>query len=139
MAAKAPFETHHHITPVRTYVYTIVMLLVLMGLTVYVGVHPFDNTLLNQFIALAIAFAKATLVVLIFMGVRWSTQLTKFWAMLGFTWLTFFSVMAGDYAFRQYEPVQGWEPAGNSALPRSVGEYESQPIDPNSINVHPRQ
>ena len=144
---KPPIETHHHIVPIRTYFMVLVALLALMILTVWVAefnldqIGPIPGTVLNQLIALGIAVTKATLVVMFFMGVRWSTQLTKFWALLGFTWLAFFSIMAGDYAMRKYEPVQGWEKSNESALPREVGSSEGQliPVPAGELNVRPRQ
>lgn len=143
--SKAPIETHHHIVPVRSYAYVLVALLILMASTVWIAeynipsVGPIAGTVINQAIALAIAIAKATLVVMFFMGVRWSTQLTKFWALIGFAWLSFFTIMAGDYSMRKFETVQGWEKSGEFALPREVGATEGQKLPPNEINIHPRQ
>jgi caa(3)-type oxidase subunit IV len=141
-----PIEAHHHIVPIRIYVRTLVVLLILMTATVLVAEHvqlppigPFSGTTLNQLFALFIAVWKASLVVGTFMGVAASTQLTKFWALLGFTWLTFFSVMFGDYAMRKYENVQGWEAAPASALPRTIGANDHLPLPPNELNVRPRQ
>ena len=142
MTTKPPFETHHHVVPIGVYVRVIVCLLVLMIITVIVGqiqiesIGPFSGTLINQFIALLIAVIKATLVVLFFMGVRWSTTLTKLWAMLGFVWLSFFTIMWGDYGTRGTEQIQGWE-AHDSALPRTYRDHIEQPA-PNEINIRPR-
>jgi cytochrome c oxidase subunit 4 len=142
MATKAPFETHHHIVPIIVYVKVISALIVLMVITVIVGqielpsVGPISGTVLNQSFALLIAVIKATLVVLFFMGVRWSTTLTKLWAMLGFVWLSFFTIMWGDYGTRNIEQVQGWE-SHSSALPRTNMDHIGQP-DPNDINIRPR-
>src|SRR5579862_4796311 len=125
MASKAPFETHHHVVPISAYVKVILSLLVAMVITVYVGYRPVQSdlgpisaTLINQTIALVIAIFKASLVVLFFMGVKWSTPLTKLWAVLGFCWLSFFTIMWGDYGTRHWEQVQGWDPKAESALPR---------------------
>ena len=144
MASKLPVETHHHVVPIAVYVRVILILLVLMVITVVVGqiqiptVGPFSGTIINQFIALLIAVIKATLVVMFFMGVRWSTQLTKLWAILGFAWLSFFTIMWGDYGTRNLEQVQGWEPErGAGALPRTYEDHEGQP-QRNDINIRPR-
>ena len=69
-------------------------------------------------VLLGIAFWKAGLVVQIFMGVKYSTKLTKLYAYGGFFWVTLLGVTLFDYATRQLEPVQGWEPVAESALPR---------------------
>jgi cytochrome c oxidase subunit 4 len=142
MSAKAPFETHHHVVPIFVYVKVITALIVLMIITVVVGQIQipswwiFSGTLLNQMFALLIAVIKATLVVLFFMGVRWSTNLTKLWAMLGFVWLSFFTIMWGDYGTRSIENVQGWEPR-ESALERNYKDH-IWTAPPNEINVKPR-
>jgi caa(3)-type oxidase subunit IV len=142
----SPVVSHHHIVPIWKYVRTLIVLLILMALTVGVAVAPplpsigpISGTVLNQGFALFIAVVKASLVVGTFMGVAAATQLTKFWAMIGFTWLAFFSVMAGDYAMRKYEDVQGWEKSPASGLPREVGATEGINPPPNEINVRPRQ
>jgi cytochrome c oxidase subunit 4 len=143
MATKAPFETHHHLVPIGIYRRVIFALIVLMFLTVYVAKHPFNEigpfggTIVNQFIALLIAVIKASLVVLFFMGVRWSTTLTKFWALLGFAWLSFFTIMWGDYGTRQLEQVHGWDPTAESALPRTYEDHTGR-APKNTINVRPR-
>lgn len=143
MATKTPFETHHHLVPIGVYRRVIAALLVLMLLTVMVGEHPLGDigpieaTIVNQFIALLIAVIKATLVVLFFMGVRWSTTLTKLWALLGFTWLSFFTIMWGDYGTRQLEQVHGWDPTSESALPRSYEDHMGR-APHNTVNIRPR-
>ncbi len=121
------------------------MLLCLMLLTVGISYiqlpdfGPITGTIMNQSAALIIAVIKASLVVGTFMGVAAATQLTKFWALLGFTWLAFFSVMAGDYAMRKYEDVQGWEKSPASGLPRQTGETEGYATPNDELNVRPRQ
>jgi caa(3)-type oxidase subunit IV len=142
---KTPLEAHHHIVPIRTYALTLAALIVLMVSTVaisFVQIPDFlfiTGTVMNQAAALIIACMKAALVVFIFRGVRWATQLTKFWAMLGFTWLIFFTVMAGDYTMRKYENVQGWESSPASGLPRNVGSLDHVSVPPDELNVRPRQ
>jgi cytochrome c oxidase subunit 4 len=143
MATKAPFETHHHVVPISVYLRVITALIVLMIITVWVGqiqlgdLGPISGTVLNQFIALLIAVIKASLVVLFFMGVRWSTTLTKLWAVLGFVWLSFFTIMWGDYGTRQFEQVHGWDAASESALPRTYHDHMG-PAPANTVNIRPR-
>ena len=69
---------HHHIVPKSTY-YTIFALLML-GTAITVWVAFLDLGVLNTVVALAIACTKATLVVLFFMHVKYSTKLT--WAVV---------------------------------------------------------
>ena len=75
----------HHVTPVRTYVYVFLALLVGTGLTVLAA--EFDFGLLNNFIAMGIAITKAMLVLLVFMELRHSTRMTALTAAAGFFWL----------------------------------------------------
>jgi cytochrome c oxidase subunit 4 len=149
MASKSLLETHHHVVPIRVYALVLFALFVLMAITVAVGqialpsVGPLSGTILNQAIALIIAVLKATLVVLFFMGVRWSTKLTRLWAACGFVFVTMFTLIAGDYAARKYEQVQGWDPRQDSALPRKISEpdkFSDKPIRADDdLNVRPRQ
>jgi cytochrome c oxidase subunit 4 len=62
---------------------------------------------LNDAVALAIAGTKATLVILYFMHVRYSTKLIWVFALAGFAWLLlFFVLILSDYETRV--PVPGW-------------------------------
>jgi len=144
--ASTPLTSNHehHIVPTQTYFLTLVALTVLMVITVAVAkvnlpeIGPFSGTVVNQTIALVIACIKAFLVVWIFMGIKWSTNLTKLWAMLGFIWFTLFSIIFADYTTRQYEPVNSWEKEG-SGLPRTIKGRMPQPmLDPNDANMRPR-
>jgi len=91
--------THHHITPVGTYVGVFIALLVLTLATVLVAKQ--DLGFLNTFVALTIAISKATLVVWFFMGVRYNTPLTKVVVISGFVWLMImFGLGMSDYLTR---------------------------------------
>ncbi len=68
----------HHIVPKSTY-YTIFALLML-GTAITVAVAYIDLGAMNTVVALAIACTKATLVVLFFMHVKYSSKLT--WAVV---------------------------------------------------------
>ena len=67
-----------HIVPKR--VYYLIFLLLMLGTAITVAVAYVDLGPLNAVAALTIAVAKATLVVLYFMHVRYSTRLT--WAVV---------------------------------------------------------
>ena len=93
----------HQASP-RLYLAIFGALLVLTGLTVLVAYRDFGA--LNTPIALTIAVVKATLVVLYFMHVRWSSQLTWAFVASGFLWLALligFTVM--DFGAREWVPV----------------------------------
>ena len=74
-----------HVVPVRVYLIIFVTLLVLTGVTTavaYVNLGP-----LNVVVMLVIAFFKASLVILYFMHVRFTSRLTQVAAVSGFAWL----------------------------------------------------
>ena len=99
-------SNEHIITPVKTYVAVFVALLVLTGLTYAVALGDFGW--LNTPIALAVALVKASLVVMIFMGVRYNTPLTKVTVVAGFFWLfILFGLTLNDYLTRGWLGVPG--------------------------------
>jgi cytochrome c oxidase subunit 4 len=59
-----------------------------------------DMGALNNVVMLLIAGTKATLVILFFMHVRWSSRLTWVVAMAGFFWLLLLFTILGDYISR---------------------------------------
>ena len=60
---------------------------------------------LNNIVMLAIACTKASLVILFFMHVRWSSRLTWVVAMAGFFWLLIlFGIGMSDYMSRGWVP-----------------------------------
>jgi cytochrome c oxidase subunit 4 len=73
----------------------------IVGTAVTVGAAFVDLGALNNVVMLAIAITKATLVVLFFMHVRWSTRLTWVIAASGFFWLLIlFGLTMQDYLTR---------------------------------------
>ena len=94
-----------HIVPTRIYYMIFAILMLCTGLTVWVAF--LDLGALNTVAALAIAVFKATLVVLFFMHVKYSTRLT--WAVVvgSIFWLGILLVLTmGDYLTR------GWRTYG---------------------------
>ena len=90
-----------HIVPVRTYYLIFLTLMVCTAITVAVAFVDLGR--LNAVVAMAIAVLKATLVVLFFMHVKYSTKLT--WAVVigSVFWLGILIVMtAGDYLTRRW-------------------------------------
>lgn len=98
-----------HIMPKKIYFAIFAALLVLTAITVQVAF--LDLGPLNAFVALAIAVLKATLVILFFMHVKYSSRLTKIVVVSGFVWLLIlFALTMGDYASRNWLPVpKAWE------------------------------
>jgi cytochrome c oxidase subunit IV len=96
--------TEGHIAPLRLYLTIFGALMV--GTVITVWVAFFDLGPLNNVVMLGIACAKALLVVLYFMHVRWSTRLTWVVAGSGFFWLLIlFSLTMADYMSRGW--IQG--------------------------------
>lgn len=87
------------IVPKKTYYSVFIILMALLGLTVAVALV--DLGPLNPYIALSIALIKATLVVLYFMHVKYSTRLTWIVASAGFIWMIIFIALTlADYFSR---------------------------------------
>jgi len=90
-----------HITPVSTYLIIFFALLVLTGVTV--GVAFIDLGAASDFIALAIAIFKASLVILFFMHVRHSRPMTKVTVVSSLFWLLLlFGLTLADYVTRGF-------------------------------------
>ena len=94
-----------HIVSVRLYFVIFLALLIGTGLTAWVSFFNFPGPL-NAIIALTIAVIKATLVVLFFMHMRYSSRLI--WVVFGAAlfWLAImFALTFSDYSTRAWLPV----------------------------------
>jgi cytochrome c oxidase subunit IV len=82
----------------------------LIGLTLLtIGVGFIDLGPLNSIIALTIAVAKATLVLLFFMHVRYSSHVIWVYVGAGIFWVGMLLVLTmSDYLTRGWLPVAGW-------------------------------
>ena len=91
--------TTHHVVPVRTYIIVFIALMILGALTI--GAAYINLGVFNNFIALAIAVTKASLILAFFMHLKYSNKLTKLVGLMGFFWLIiFFVITMGDYVAR---------------------------------------
>ena len=72
----------------------------IVGTSLTVAAAKVDLGPLNNVVMLAIACTKATLVMLFFMHVRWSTRLTWVVAASGFFWLLILFTVMSDYVSR---------------------------------------
>jgi len=94
-------EHVHHIVSPRVYIIIIISLLFLTGVTV--GASFLELNVWNPIIALAIAVVKATLVVLFFMHVKYSTRLTMLTVGAGlFTFMALVGMTLSDYISRAW-------------------------------------
>jgi len=90
-----------HITSPKAYLLVFLALIVLTAITVSVAF--LDLGVFNDVVALTIAVLKGSLVVLIFMHVRYSTSLTKLVVISGLVWLMFLIALTlGDYFTRGF-------------------------------------
>lgn len=98
-----------HIVPTRIYVRIFAALLVLTALTVLAGLYDLGGGRLhyaNAIVALTIAVSKATLVVLYFMHVRYSSRLTWVFVGAGVFWLVILiGLTLSDTLTRGWLPV----------------------------------
>jgi cytochrome c oxidase subunit IV len=95
-----------HIVTKKQYSYVFGILLVLTLVTTYAGMK--DLGPLNVVVALVIAVIKASLVVLFFMHIYWSTKLNKIVVVSGIAWLGLLLwLTVTDFATRGWLPFPG--------------------------------
>ncbi len=95
-----------HVSPVRTYVLIFLALMAGTALTVWAAFQ--DLGALNNVVMLTIAVVKATLVVMYFMHVRYSSRLATMTVLTGiFFLLVLFTLTLADYATRGWQQVAG--------------------------------
>ena len=104
-------DTHHIIEP---YVYYRVFAILIVLFIATVAVAFFDLSHLlnwppaNIVVALIIAVAKATVIVLYFMHIKYSSRLTQIFAMSAMVWLALLFVFTfADYFTRGWIPQPG--------------------------------
>jgi cytochrome c oxidase subunit IV len=91
---------HSHVVPKTVYFTIAAVLFVLLVVTVLAA--QVDLGFLNLPLAMLIALAKAALIVLYFMHVRYGNPLLRIFAAAGFLWLLLmFALLSADYLTRQ--------------------------------------
>jgi cytochrome c oxidase subunit IV len=94
-------DTLNHIVPPRIYIIVGSALLILTGFTVWASFV--DMGALNPVVALGIACFKASIVVLFFMHVKYSSKLTKLTVFSGlFTFAVLIALTLSDYFTRAW-------------------------------------
>lgn len=102
-SAHSRHEQHaHHLTPIGVYVKTLLALMVLTVLTV--GASYVDVGKANIFISMGIAVAKATLVMMFFMGLKYDNNLNRAYILSSFVG---FSLLIGISATDLWTRQQG--------------------------------
>lgn len=93
------FGDPHHVSPVSLYITIFLLLMVMTGVTV--GAAYVDLGVLNLPVAVAIACFKATIVILYFMHVKYSSKIIQLTAATGFFFLIIlFGITITDYMTR---------------------------------------
>jgi cytochrome c oxidase subunit 4 len=93
-------QAHHIVSPK---VYVAIFALLLLGTAVTIWASYVDLGVLNPIIALGIACTKATLVVLFFMHVKYSSKLTKLTIFAGlFLFMALVGMTLSDYISRAW-------------------------------------
>ncbi len=97
-----------HTIPIRVYIMIFLALMVLTAATVWVAF--LDLGALNDIVALAIATTKATLVVLFFMHVKYSSKLTWAFVISGVLFLAILLIITmSDVLTRGWDvPAMAW-------------------------------
>ena len=98
-----------HVVPKKLYILVFAALIVFTGLTT--GVAFVNLGQWNTVVALAIAVCKASLVVLFFMHLRWSSGLMRMVLLAAFVWFAILVTLTlSDEFTRQWTPVpSSWE------------------------------
>ncbi len=98
-----------HVVPVKTYLLIFGSLLGLTALTT--GMAYVDLGVWNTIVALIIASCKATLVLLFFMHLRWSSYVMRVVILSSLLWLAILiSLTTSDFFSRDWTPVpESWE------------------------------
>ena len=95
-----------HVVPIRTYLSVFIALMVVLVVTVlasFLDLGPFSIV-----VALTIAVMKAVLIVVFFMHLRTSSQLTRIFAGAGVVWLIIMlGLTLNDYISRPWLGVPG--------------------------------
>ncbi|HEV8267827.1 MAG TPA: cytochrome C oxidase subunit IV family protein [Thermoanaerobaculia bacterium] len=95
-----------HVVPLRVYI--IVFLSLMVGTALTVAAAFVDLGWMNNLVAMAIAATKATIVILFFMHVRYSSRLISLVVVGSFFWLALLIVLSlSDYFTRGFLGVPG--------------------------------
>ena len=96
----------HFVVPIRTYLLIFTALIVLTAITVFVAFQHLGDPW-NDVVALAVAITKATLVVLFFMHVKWSSPMVKLSVISAVVFLLLlFGITWSDYWARKSPAVK---------------------------------
>src|SRR5262245_14747617 len=111
----------HKIVPIKTYI--LIFMALMVGTALTVGVAYINLGELNTVVALAIAVTKMLLVILFFMHVAQSSQLTKITVFAAFLWLIILiGISTSDYLTRAWIPDPASWGQSTAAIPSAPPE-----------------
>jgi cytochrome c oxidase subunit 4 len=134
-AAARHQEVNHHVVSTGTSVMVLIALAVLMGITIGASYIDMGSVVRNNIFAMLIACTKAFLVMWFFMGLKWSTGLTRLWAVAGFAVFILMFIILFDYGMRSNEEVAGWDTQMETAMPRTVNPTKVHENQPDKFNA----
>lgn len=98
---------HDHVVPISLYLKVFAALMVLLILTLVVAMFALPGPG-NIIVAMSVAVIKATLIILYFMHIRWSSRINWLFAGSGLLWLgILFALTFSDYFSRGWMPQPG--------------------------------
>ena len=108
-----------HVVPQRTYFIIFALLIALTGLTTWAAAWDIASPW-NTVVALAIAITKASLVILFFMHVKYSSNLTRVTVVTSIFWLVILIALTlSDILTRNWIPQPtGWSTTTSIQAPR---------------------
>ncbi len=117
---------NHHIVPLSYYYFTLGGLLVLTAITVGVSYFNFGSMAANLAVAMAIASAKASLVLFFFMGLRWDSALNRGTMVATIAFLAvFFFFVGADLGYREeWESGTKYAEVKSAAAAASMAEIK---------------
>lgn len=93
----------HHVVSIKAYLAVFFALMVLTALTVWVAFMDFGHGLLNDLVAMSIATAKALLVLVIFMHLKYSARFLWLIAGSSVIWMiVMIGLTLADYRSREW-------------------------------------
>ncbi|NKB88547.1 MAG: hypothetical protein GKS06_10030 [Acidobacteria bacterium] len=124
MSHDAHAHDEPHIVPLSIYLAIFGALMIGTALTVWVAVFDLgEYSWLHTPLALLIASAKATLVVVWFMHVKYGSRLVWIFIFAGIAWfLVLIGITVGDYVGRNWEPApNAWQAAVEAPRSSELG------------------
>ncbi len=96
-----------HVPPIGLYAANYIFLVVMLAVTF--AVSRIDLGDWNIVVAVVISVIKTAAVATIFMGLKYSSKLTRVWAIVGVFWLFLLFGIMGDYITREWVHLKvGW-------------------------------